>query len=217
MPPIDAEKLRAGATAHLEWQTPHAQWTDSVRAWGGLLLVHRHVVHHDGTHRWLMPASCICTTLPELDALERQRQGEGVRLISTTHEPGPPPPVPSEAFAAAHAQRRLELANFSSWVVHVGLEERAIIIDANQAFTWFLDTRGVVYRLDLDDVRQAFTPEQEPRLILSSLRHATEQLPWVRELIPPRPTDAAVCAGCGGTGVSLEGADTCWCHGLGWE
>jgi hypothetical protein len=45
---------------------------------------------------------------------------------------------------------------------------------------------------------------------------ASERIPELRSLLPPRPTDAIDCARCSGSGWFLGGVVCPDCDGLGW-
>lgn len=84
---------------------------------------------------------------------------------------------------------------------------------------WLLRPDGTLWDVD-DDFGKPITP-LAPEWHVAALRAGTERHPWLAEIIPPRPPDAALCGLCGGRGDlspndQSKGIFCPTCYGKGW-
>jgi hypothetical protein len=78
-----------------------------------------------------------------------------------------------------------------------------------------LTTEGAVLFHDYES--EQVGPETDDRWIIAAALSAVEKYPELRVILPQRPSTAATCAICSGTGRLLDTSVHCGtCFGLGW-
>lgn len=97
-----------------------------------------------------------------------------------------------------------------------GIRYKALPLYGTIGEVWLLRADGSLWKVDSDlGVPLQPLPQQ---LHTMAIVAGIEQYPWLRELLPHRPVDAANCPDCGGTGRlgPHAGAFCQSCGALGW-
>lgn len=79
---------------------------------------------------------------------------------------------------------------------------------------WLLRPDGTLWEVD-DDSGRPLVPLAE-QFHITALVAGTQRHPWLRELLPSRPSDAVECDTCGGQGMIANAAYCSHCSALGW-